>query len=145
EMATGRPNACNLCHLDKTLGWTADHLHEWFGQVTPELPVEQREVADSVRLALAGDAGQRALVAWHYGWAPAQKASGDSWLLPILAQLLDDPYSAIRCIAERSLRHTATSAPPGYDYTVEPSERAPIAPALLVQWSRQGDVTNIPQ
>ena len=25
-LKTGRPNACNLCHLDKTLDWTAEHL-----------------------------------------------------------------------------------------------------------------------
>ncbi|HKQ40089.1 MAG TPA: cytochrome c3 family protein, partial [Verrucomicrobiae bacterium] len=28
-IATGRPNACNLCHLDKTLAWTAEKLTEW--------------------------------------------------------------------------------------------------------------------
>src|SRR5947208_5654909 len=26
ELATGRPNACNLCHLDKPLAWTAHQL-----------------------------------------------------------------------------------------------------------------------
>ena len=25
-LETGRPNACNLCHLDKTLEWTANAL-----------------------------------------------------------------------------------------------------------------------
>ena len=24
SLTTGRPNACNLCHLDRTLDWTAD-------------------------------------------------------------------------------------------------------------------------
>ena len=27
----GRPNACNLCHLDRTLGWTEQHLVRWYG------------------------------------------------------------------------------------------------------------------
>ena len=27
-VAAGRPNACNLCHLDKSLGWTADVAEE---------------------------------------------------------------------------------------------------------------------
>ena len=26
----GRPNACNLCHLDQTLSWTANKLHDWY-------------------------------------------------------------------------------------------------------------------
>lgn len=28
EVRTGRPNACNLCHLDRTLEWTADKLEK---------------------------------------------------------------------------------------------------------------------
>ena len=28
-LETGRPNACNLCHLDKTLAWTSQQLGEW--------------------------------------------------------------------------------------------------------------------
>ena len=32
SLATGRPNACNLCHLDKSLGWTAQKLNGWYGQ-----------------------------------------------------------------------------------------------------------------
>src|SRR5262249_10045543 len=31
----GRPNACNLCHLDQTLAWTAEHLHAWYGTRKP--------------------------------------------------------------------------------------------------------------
>lgn len=30
-LATGRPNACNQCHLDAPLGFAADKLHEWHG------------------------------------------------------------------------------------------------------------------
>src|SRR4030095_924696 len=28
---TGRPNACNLCHLDRSLDWTARTLAKWWG------------------------------------------------------------------------------------------------------------------
>ena len=37
ELETGRPNACNLCHLDRTLAWTAKHLEGWYGFAPPEL------------------------------------------------------------------------------------------------------------
>ncbi len=33
----GRPNACNLCHLDRSLAWTAARLHEWY-----DTPIEVR-------------------------------------------------------------------------------------------------------
>ncbi|MFO0279263.1 MAG: cytochrome c3 family protein, partial [Planctomycetota bacterium] len=45
ELATGRPNACNLCHLDQTLGWTARHLADWTGKPAPALPAEHRSVS----------------------------------------------------------------------------------------------------
>ncbi|HQU45192.1 MAG TPA: cytochrome c3 family protein, partial [Pirellulales bacterium] len=31
-VATGRPTACNLCHLDQTLSWSAENLSAWYGQ-----------------------------------------------------------------------------------------------------------------
>ena len=43
-------------------------------------------------------------MAWSFGWQPAREASGKDWIEPFLAQLLDDPYDAVRFIAHRSLR-----------------------------------------
>lgn len=137
EVATGRPNACNLCHLDRTLSWTAGHLERWYGQSVPALDEVQRTVADSVRITLSGDAGQRALMAWHFGWSPARGASGSDWIAPFLGILMDDPYAAVRCVAERSLRETPGLVPPGYDYVVPPSDRAPALEPIVAQWNQQ--------
>ena len=104
ELATGRPNACNQCHLDRTLQWTAEQLADGWGIAAPELADDQREVAAGVRWLLAGDAGQRMLAAWSFGWQPAQEAAGRDWLAPYLARLLDDPYYVVRFNAARSLR-----------------------------------------
>jgi hypothetical protein len=103
SLATGRPNACNLCHLNKTLAWAAEHLEERYGIPKPELLEDEKRVAASVLWALRGDAGQRALVAWSMGWQPARQASGDDWLPPHLAHLMTDPYDAVRYIAYHSL------------------------------------------
>lgn len=110
ELATGRPNACNQCHLDQTLAWTAAHLEGGWGIAQPPLSAEHREVAAGARWLLSGDAGQRMLAAWSFGWQPAQQASGVDWLAPYLARLLDDPYYVVRFNARRSLRSL-----PGYD------------------------------
>ncbi|MDE0862985.1 MAG: multiheme c-type cytochrome [Rubripirellula sp.] len=104
DVAAGRPNACNLCHLDKTLQWTADSLKKWYQIEPPELDKDQREIAASLLWILKGDAAQRALVAWSMGWPAAQAVSGTNWQMPFISQLLDDPYLAIRFIARRSLR-----------------------------------------
>ncbi|MFI4874833.1 MAG: cytochrome c3 family protein [Blastopirellula sp. JB062] len=107
---SARPNACNLCHLDQSLGWSADHLHAWFGHEIPDLPAEERQVAAAILWLVRGDAGQRALLAWHCGWPAAQQASGTAWIAPYLAQLLDDPYAAVRFVAGETIERL-----PGYE------------------------------
>jgi hypothetical protein len=104
SVQVGRPNACNLCHLDKPLAWTAEKLRDWYGHPAPALSRDDREIAAGARWLLQGDAGQRALVAWSMGWAPAQAASGRAWLAPYLAITLNDPYSAVRFVAWKSLQ-----------------------------------------
>ena len=96
-----RPNACNLCHMDRTFGWTAEHLTEWYGQAAPE-PTD--EVPAGVHWMLRGDATQRALAAWHMGWGPATEAADVAALRPALEALLEDPYAAVRQVAATSLR-----------------------------------------
>jgi hypothetical protein len=103
NLASGRPNACNLCHLDRTLEWTASHLSDWYGQAPVALGEHERSVAAGVDWALRGSVVQRAVVAWHMGWAPAQQASGRTWTGGYLALLLADPYVAVRRVAEKSL------------------------------------------
>ena len=103
-LATGRPNACNLCHLDKTLGWTAQYLEQWYGVTRPVLDTDETSVAASLLWLLKGDAGQRAIVAQSMGWTAAQQASGREWLMPYLALTAKDSYDAVRYIAARSQR-----------------------------------------
>ena len=67
SLDTGRPNACNQCHLDRTLDWTADYLESWHGTSRPNLSDDERQIAASVLWALKGDAAQRALMAWSMG------------------------------------------------------------------------------
>ncbi len=103
SVAAKRPNACNLCHLDKTLQWTAGHLQRWYGISPPPLTGEQRKIAASILWTLKGDAGLRALMAWHMGWRPAMEASRADWMPPYLGLLMTDPYDAVRYIAYHSL------------------------------------------
>lgn len=137
ELATGRPNACNLCHLDRPLAWTAEKLSQWHRQPAPRLSEEQTGIADAVRLVLEGDAGQRALIAWHLSWQPALRASGTNWVAPALARLLDDPYAAVRCVAERSLKLVTDAVPNGYDYTTPLESRVPVQAAIVDNWRKQ--------
>jgi predicted CXXCH cytochrome family protein len=133
----GRPNACNLCHLDQTLEWTGEHLTSWYGQPRPELDEEQQDISAALLWLLRGDAGQRALTAWHFGWEPARQASGTEWMAPFLAELLVDPYAAVRYIAHHSLIKSDGFEELSYDYIGPLKERATARRETLERWNTQ--------
>jgi hypothetical protein len=133
---TGRPNACNLCHLDKTLAWTGDYLAQWYGQPRPGAAADEPDVSSALLFALTGDAGQRAIAAQAMGWTPAQAASGTDWMLPHLAQLLDDPYDAVRFIAGRTLRTLPEFESFEYDFAAAPEHRRDAQRRVMSVFSR---------
>jgi hypothetical protein len=139
SVQTGRPNACNLCHLDRTLAWTAELLQQRYGIAAPELSEDERSVAASVLWSLRGDAGQRALLAWGFAWPAAIQASGSDWSAPFLGLLMDDPYDAVRYIAGRSLRRVPGFERFDYDFVPAPGERPRAAPRVLAAWQARGD------
>ncbi len=103
-LRTGRPDSCTICHVDRTMEWTAAKLNEWYGQPMPELNEEQKSISAGVLWLLTGDANQRAIVADAMGRRETQLAAGTEWLPGLLAPLLNDPFPAVRFIAHRSLR-----------------------------------------
>lgn len=138
SVQTGRPNACNSCHLDKTLHWTATYLRRWYGAPAVELPEEERAIATSLLWLLRGDAGQRALTAWSMGWEAAQRASGKGWLAPFLAQTLNDPYDVVRYISARSLRRLPGYGDFSYDFVGPPEDRTHAKERALDIWRKNG-------
>ena len=130
----GRPNACNLCHLDQPLGWTAEKLTEWYGQRPVALEREDREISAAVKWLLKGDAGQRALITWSMGWEPAQTVSGREWLYPHLIFSLNDPYAAVRFAADKSLQTLPGFAGHDYDYTADDAKQKAAVSRAYQRW-----------
>jgi hypothetical protein len=114
-LETGRPNACNLCHLDESLGWTARQLRQWYGVASPPLGEDEAGIPVALLLGLRGDAGQRALVAWALGWTPVRTASHAALVPALVGALLDDPYDAVRYVAARSARSLGLGVGKGTD------------------------------
>jgi len=132
--ATGRPNACNLCHLDRTLAWTDAKLGEWYGHAPATLTDDQRNYAASLLWLTAGDGAQRAVVAWAMGWEPAQQASGRGWEGAFLTELLRDPYAVNRQIAFRSLRTLPGFSDFAFDYIAPADQLGAKARAGVQAW-----------
>lgn len=121
--ALGTLNACNLCHLDRSLAWTAAALERWYGQPAPELEGAEVELPHAALGLLRGNAATRVLSAYAMGWDVAQQVSGRHWQAALLAELLDDPYSAVRFVAHRSLRTLPGFDNHAYDFLAPPSHR----------------------
>jgi predicted CXXCH cytochrome family protein len=129
-----RPNACNLCHLDQTLDWTAAHLTEWYGSPTATLTEDDQTIAAGLLWILSGDAVQRAVVAWHMGWESAQEASGSTWQAPFLGQLLQDPYAAVRLVANTALRSLPGFADFEFNAVDATLDRAAAVSEVISRW-----------
>ncbi|MFY9343668.1 MAG: C cytochrome precursor [Planctomycetota bacterium] len=140
-LQTGRPNACNQCHLDQTLAWTASHLKTWYGIDSPATGGDAATVAAGVSWALQGNAAQRALVAWNLGWSPAHAISGTDWMVPLLAQLIDDPYGSVRIIAGRSLAKLDGFTDMRYEPRLTAAERATLQRDVLERWRARSQPT----
>jgi predicted CXXCH cytochrome family protein len=136
---SGRPNACNLCHLDQTLDWTAKQLNRWYdtpiGKEAGHTVGHDDDIPASVRWVLSGDAAQRLIVAWHMGWEPALKVSGDRWQSPLLSELLIDPYSVVRHVAHRSLRSHPDFKDFEYDFIAPPAQRRETRDRAIAIWN----------
>jgi hypothetical protein len=142
DLAVERPNACNQCHLDKTLKWTADHLKAWYSIDAPELDAEQSEIAASLLWLLKGNAANRAMAAWTMGWSDAQAVSGNDWQSIYLAQLLNDPYLAVRMIARRSLQTLPGLADLKVDAIGSESERSDAIRSIIARWDQDPHAAN---
>jgi predicted CXXCH cytochrome family protein len=113
ERTQDRPNACSLCHLERSEAWAASAAAAWYGK-RPAFELKRRpELAHDTHpagavFALAGDAAVRAIAAAALG----RHESGSSRLglrKQLLEELGRDEYAAVRHVALRS----STSAAAG--------------------------------
>lgn len=137
-----KPNACNLCHLDRTLAWTSNHLSDWYGHkaIPPDADVSER--ASGASMLLKGDAVQRVITAWHAGYEPSRAASGDNWQVPLLVELLNDGYSVVRYVAEKSLRRFPGMDALHYDFLAPEEERLESRRNAIDIWARRSLTTH---
>ena len=133
----GVPNACNLCHLDKTLAWTQEQLGRNYRQTPLPLSEEQKTVSAALLWLLKGNAAQRVITAWHVGWEPARQASGADWLAPFQARLLSDPYGVVRYVAHDNLQKLPGFDDFKYDFLAPERELEQSAARAVARWQAQ--------
>ncbi|HIA20753.1 MAG TPA: hypothetical protein EYN70_15290 [Planctomycetaceae bacterium] len=140
--AVDKPNGCNQCHLDKSLQWTADYLKQWYHIETEALTPEQQIESFTLTLLLRGDAAERAITAWTCGWQEAQETSVYLATVPALAELLDDPYVAVRRIAFQSLRSMKGFEDLQFNFVGPEADRLEVKREVMLRWeSMRGTIT----
>lgn len=99
------PNACNQCHLDKSVNWAITESKKlWAGRfaATEISSDKQFDIAEGARALFAGDALTRALAAEAMnGDSPAKPDA--KWALPYLLEAFDDNYPVVRYFAANGL------------------------------------------
>jgi hypothetical protein len=74
------------------------------------------------------------------GWKPAQQTAGVYWMPPYLAELLADPYSAVRAIAFGSLRKYPSFSDLKYDFVrATGSGGTQARNRVQTQWAEQSE------
>lgn len=125
---TAKPHACNLCHLDKSLGWTKTELAKWPNgkrDAQVKLTAHEEQISASVLGLIQGDARTRVMLAGAFTSPAARKASGDDWFGSFLTRALEkERYPAVRYLAHRSLRAAYGEEAAGpFDYVAIPTDR----------------------
>jgi predicted CXXCH cytochrome family protein len=108
DAEAGRPNACTLCHLDKSATWAAQETARLW-KLPERVPASRPdgapiEMADALASLYSGDAVQRAVFARAMGRPEAALAPRDKIALrTALTTTLGDAYPSIRWLARKSL------------------------------------------
>jgi predicted CXXCH cytochrome family protein len=129
------PEACTLCHVDKTAEWAAKTFAELWAKPGVDPPGAFRETAECVRALFAGDVVQRAVAVE----ALAERAP--LWAVPLLLAAMEDGYPAVRHFAWRGVRRilaregAAWDDAPAFDPLADESVRAAVLGDAWRWWS----------
>lgn len=140
-----RPDACTLCHVDRSQPWAAEALESWKRPGPSPSPVgagspARDDMPAITRQLFAGDPIERAVAAHALGESTAQSSPehAASTLGMLANVLVSDAYPAVRSIALRSLRARLAKSRPellqllaAYSATLEPEPRNQIVTPLL--------------
>lgn len=147
--AAGRPNACNLCHLDQSVAWAEQETARlWQREAREVVRADGASVdlPDGVARLYAGDPVERSVTAVAIGRAieRGQLDQAEFWQ-PHLIEAMSDNYPAVRRFARRALEQTASHVPSSqdtiarfaadFDFIAAPAEREAALADLMTRFA----------
>lgn len=126
---SGPPNACALCHVDQDAAWIKSALSDFGSQEKTKTPPSKEPggLPWAVVRALSGNAAERAIFAYAFGTDEALGTAGPDVAETVLPRLKNDPYAAIRLIAERSEKRLRSFSGPRNGATLKRSRQPSTA------------------
>ncbi|MDP6355458.1 MAG: cytochrome c3 family protein [Planctomycetota bacterium] len=120
-IGTGHPNACNLCHLEKTVQWTVDHLNDWYGKDIADLPAKSPFRTNPAGTQWIKEEHHRTQLAAT--WAITSKKQ--FWALPDILTMLDHPGAVFRHISSAGIEQMTGKrlSEKGYHFYQKPAVR----------------------
>ena len=124
------PNACNLCHPDRSIDWSLGRLTEWYGSSFSETRLQRNYPHRD------GPVGTGWLASSHESVRlvalDALARNGSTWALDRMLDALDDPFPMNRQFASRSLKKWLglPLTDVGYRYFLTRRERRPLITRL---------------
>lgn len=96
-----QPNACNMCHTEKSIDWTLTHLKDWYGKSYSESKLADsypnREAPAAINWLTSESSAVRLIA------ADSLIRTESFWALDEVAGALDDPFLINRQFAGRGL------------------------------------------
>ena len=150
DLATGKPNACLNCHVERTPGWAAAEIAQRWPTLAAVASVEivrgdgaDINLSDGLAALLAGDPVRQAIAAYELGQLDqAEKQAPLHARVPWLLQSLSDDRPAIRRFARRSLMALDQRLNMGlqqslvdFDYTGDVATRRVMANTMRTRFS----------
>ncbi|MCA9109674.1 MAG: hypothetical protein KDA52_06985 [Planctomycetaceae bacterium] len=120
---SNEPNACNVCHVDRPIDWTIEHLKEWYGASFSESSLTQnypdRDGPTAVGWLKSTNRFVRQVA------ADALTRENSVWALSEIIGALDDPYLLNRQFARIGLEGMLDIelSKYGYRFYMTPEER----------------------
>ncbi|HVG20689.1 MAG TPA: multiheme c-type cytochrome [Blastocatellia bacterium] len=141
------PNACNQCHLDKSVNWAISESKRLWPEKYRAIELSkdsQFDLPEGPRALFTGDALTRALAAEAMGGGPM--SADPHWAMPYLIEAFSDNYPVVRFFAANGLASGPWSlAKPDYLATFEARQSSLAAWRALVDTATRDKVMALAQ
>ena len=124
-------NACNQCHVDKSIDWTLTYLRDWYRKTFRETRINasysDRKQSAAIGWLKSGNEAVRLVAADSLARAEAR------WALPDLLQALDDPFILNRQFARIGLERMLNVKLSDFGYQFYQTRTERVGPLLKLR------------